>query len=250
MRTRVLAKMERQRDKWVATAYQGQRAFCLVTAGSQPVALAKLTEAVRRALAPQMQDWIKRWTGHPEVPNCPEGAIEVPIDRWVCKVARAPCPIQAKVSLSDTAPFLRHCMAPKERKLQILRTLMQGKYKGFHHVPGRYCCVLCREEGEKRTFQYHYPWELTHITALFELSNNEEPEEFCRRVVQEGLNPAVKYTALCAWHCKQLTERLDPALGARLTVLEFDYNTDTGLLRPVSISNCTPTSHHGDEKRG
>jgi len=70
--------------------------------------------------------------------NCPQGKIELPIDTWHCKDTKTPCPLQGQLDISDPEVFLKLCLLSEETKNGILNAILEGKYKGFHHVPGRY----------------------------------------------------------------------------------------------------------------
>ena len=65
--------------------------------------------------------------GNTAAPNCPEGAVELPIDAWVCKLMKTDCPLQAQVLLDEPDIFFDKCLAPPGRALAIFETVRDGK---------------------------------------------------------------------------------------------------------------------------
>ncbi|WP_336337422.1 hypothetical protein [Haloarcula brevis] len=108
--------------------------------------------------------------------TCQFGRIEVPIDRWHCKITGDNCPIQAKIDLTDKQRFLQGCNietcegAVKKRydrnanefKEDIWSTVTDGDYEGHHHHPGTAPCSFCEDDNLRDT--YHLPWEMTRLT--------------------------------------------------------------------------------------
>ena len=133
------------------------------------------------------------------------------------------CPIQAQVFLGDPERFFAGCLAPAGRKQQILDTVAQGRYDGFHHVPGRYLCVSCENEGKKVSRRYHYPWQLTSLEAYSAfVMAGDWPQ--VRRRLGRRITFSMVANALCAPHCIQLAQLVDQVLAAQLRVLEFDVS--------------------------
>jgi hypothetical protein len=228
LRTRILArKYQDGGGEWVALAYQGETAFCDARGSSETTALENLKTLVQRAVGIQGRAWIGQ-SAQPklDVVNCPEGAIKLPIDLWVCKLTRDICPIQAQVFLNDRDLFIRHCQAPEERKDQIFASVSAGAYEGFHHVSGRYLCTSCEHEGKKLTFQYHYPWELTHLCAYSPFEYEQDWPTVRKKLKDKHFGHTLVSTALCAPHCKELAEQIDPVLAAELLVIEFDIERE------------------------
>jgi len=224
MKTRVLAKAIREKEEWVAEAYQQEGVFCSAGGSSETEAVQRLRPKVEELLVTHGRAWLQEWKGSRNVPNCPEGAIKLPIDLWVCKVVNQTCPIQAQVFLEEPDRFFQHCLAPPQRKRQIFDTVFNGEYDGFHHVPGRYLCVSCEQEGKKMSFRYHYPWELTCLEVYFPFVVEREWPNIRSKMMAKGWGLSNVTTALCAMHCKYLAEELDPAIAARLHVLDFEIS--------------------------
>jgi len=227
MKTRVLARTIHENDKWVAQAYQQEGVFCSASGITEAQALEHLKNEVGEILATSGQAWLKRWRGAAGTPNCPEGTVELLIDVWVCKLKNETCPIQAQVSLEEPNIFFQHCLAESDRKQQIFDAVTKQKYRGFHHLPGRYLCVGCENEGKAINFRYHYPWELTQLSAYYPFSVECDWPQIRLKLICSG--PSGKSsslsaisTALCAKHCKSLAEQLEPSLAAQLRTLEFD----------------------------
>jgi hypothetical protein len=222
MKTRVLAKTSGEGNDWVGEAYQQEGVFCSAVGASEAAALQRLRAKVERALATHGRAWLQQWSGSPNAPSCPEGAIKLPIDLWVCKVVNQTCPLQAQVFLDEPDRFFQHCLAPPERKRHIFETVSNGEYGGFHHVAGRYLCVSCEQEGKKISFRYHYPWELTCVEAYCPFVVERDWPKVRSKMKAKGWGLSNLTTALCAMHCKSLAQELDPAIAARLHVLDFD----------------------------
>ncbi len=222
MKTQVLARVSRDGNDWVASAYYKESSFCTIRAASSAAAIAELKAQAEEVLLPQARAWLNEWRGSNEAPNCPEGAIRLPIDLWVCKLSNETCPIQAQVFVKEPEQFLGGCLAPKERKQQILDTVAQGKYDGFHHVPGRFLCLSCEREGKKPSFRYHYPWELTCVEAYFPFVLERDWPALRRRLGNENISLSTVSTPLCAPHCRQLADQLHSGMAAELFVLELE----------------------------
>jgi len=221
MKTQVLARVSFDGNEWIASAYYKNSSFCTIHAMSRSAAIAELRAQVEEIFVPQSRAWFKEFRGSNEAPNCPEGAIRLPIDIWVCKLTDETCPIQAQVFMQEPEKFFSGCLAPEKRKQQIMDTIIQGKYGGFHHVPGRFLCAACEIEEKKTSFQYHYPWELTSIEAYYPFSQRDW-SELRRRLLKKNISLSTISTALCALHCKQLAEQIDSKISAELFILKFE----------------------------
>lgn len=204
-------------------AYQGEAAFCTVRATSASAAVDELRSEVQTAVALQARAWIDQHKeAGPDILNCPEGAIKLPIDLWVCKLTNDVCPIQAQVFLKDQNSFLQGCLAPQDRKEQIFDSAVRGTYDGFHHVTGRFLCVSCEREGKKMSFQYHYPWELTHLDAYQSFDFERDWLEIRARLKDKHFGLTLVSTALCPTHCCELAQQIHPALAAQMMVIDFE----------------------------
>jgi hypothetical protein len=165
--------------------------------------------------------WVAYWSGEGDNINCPEGAIKLPIDLWCCKLSGEVCQLQANISLSDEASFLKGCEASDRKKEEILRTVRSGRYDGFHHVPGRYLCVSCEAKGgKKESFFYHYPWELAELDLALGESFEATHEDLIRR----GWPTTLVACPLCASCCYELATTLKPELRASLVLIELDVD--------------------------
>jgi hypothetical protein len=225
MKTRVLVRVGRDGPEWVASAYYKDSAFSSVCAKSRDSALAELRARVEAILLPQARAWLQEWRGTDDIPNCPEGAIRLPIDLWVCKLTDEKCPIQAQVFVGEPEKFLGGCLAPQDRKQEILDAVAQGKYDGFHHVPGRFLCVMCEREGRKPSFRYHYPWELTFVEACCpSFSLERDWPALLRRLGSKNISLSMVSSALCAEHCRQLAEQVDSQAAAELSIFELELS--------------------------
>ncbi|MFC1820231.1 hypothetical protein ACFLZG_03985 [Thermodesulfobacteriota bacterium] len=225
MKSRILARVAPEGSGYKAKAYQRDKEFCSVAGISDADALDRLTTIVEAALAPQAKEWIKQWTGSQERPNCPEAAIKLPIDLWVCKLFGELCPIQGQVLLDEPRKFLRCCLAEPKRREQILDVVSSKKYSGFHHVPGRYLCVRCEQEGRKISFRHHYPWELTNIEACSSFVMVRDWPGVMLRLRKKGMHMANVTTPLCAAHCIELVKELEPGIADQYRILKFEVSS-------------------------
>ena len=222
MKTQVLSRISNDGNEWVASAYYKESSFCTIRAASSAVAIAELKLRVEEVLYPQARAWLNEWRGRKEAPNCPEGAIRLPIDSWVCKLADKTCHLQAQVFVQEPEKFFGGCLASQDRKQQIFDTVAQGKYDDFHHMPGRFLCKSCEREGKKLSFRYHYPWELTYVAAYYPFVLERDWPTLLRRFGSKNISLSSVVTGLCAPHCKHLTEKLDSAVAAELFFLELE----------------------------
>jgi hypothetical protein len=225
MKSHVLVKIESDSKTWIATAYHRTGVWCSLRAQSRSEVLTQIESEIEKRLTTDAAEWVTLSSdgGSSDSPNCPEGAIRLPIDLWVCKLFDETCPIQAQVFLSNPQTFFQGCLATPEKKRQIFDTVIARKYRGFHHLAGRIPCPLCDTEG-KGNLSYCYPWELADL------------ENYSSVVVMRdwpGLRPLLplKYrnlstltTPLCASHARLLALTLDPALSDKLVVLEFEFH--------------------------
>jgi hypothetical protein len=206
-------------------AYQGEAAFCDVRGSSESVVRSNLKTLIEEMIGVQGHAWLEECAQpEPEVVNCPEGKIKLPIDLWECKLTKDLCPIQAQVFLNDRNLFIRHCQAPEERKIQIFVAVSNGAYGGFHHVTGRFLCPSCEHEGITPNFRHHYPWELTHLDAYFPFDYEQDWPTVRKKLHDKNFGHTLVSTALCARHCKALAGQIDPGLAAELLVIDVELN--------------------------
>jgi hypothetical protein len=220
MKTRVLGSIREGMKGWIAEAFKEEAVFCSFSANTESEVTDGLKTEIQRELVTLAEPWLKSWQRSLTVVNCPESKIESPVDIWYCKLKKQACPIQGQVFLDSQETFFAGCLVSQERKQQIFDTVAAGKYGGFHHLPGRYLCVSCEEEGKKGGFSYHYPWELTHFRAYYPLVETDW-HRIRLQLRMSDTNVASASSALCAEHAKQLATAIDPEAGARLKVFEF-----------------------------
>src|SRR5436309_9201780 len=113
MKTRILAKVCEQNGSWVASAFLEESECCRVVASSEGDSEAALKHKLTSMLGTVAAAWLEQWQhgGDPDAPNCPEGAVKLPIDLWVCKLFDTPCPLQAQVLLQEPERFHALCLA-------------------------------------------------------------------------------------------------------------------------------------------
>jgi hypothetical protein len=223
MKSRVLVKAEEAEGGWIATAYHYKGAWCASPGLSKVDALAKLKVELASRLQIDGAEWLKQsyHGGDPESPNCPEGAIKLPIDLWTCKLVDQLCPIQAQVFLGDPEQFFRGCLAPQAKKQDIFEAVKSGKYQGFHHVRSRFLCVLCDSEG-KGNFSYHYPWELSALDQYSSYVVERDWPETRTKLRRERRSLSTVINALCADHSKVVAQEIDAVLSSQLEIFEFE----------------------------
>ena len=127
--------------------------------------------------------------------NCPQGKTELPIDNWHCKDTKTSCPLQGQLSMSDPDVFFERCLLAEEKKNGIWNAIVKGEYKGFHHIPGRYLCGLCNKS--RRYYNYHFPWELTHLSAHCDLSSIWNNPKRAKELILSGFPREAITTYLC-----------------------------------------------------
>lgn len=235
MKTYVLTRLRSEGSGFVACAYSRDGQFCAVAATSAAEALDALRGEVRAALAAGVKAWIQQWSGGPNRPNCPEATIRLPIDLWVCKLFDEVCPTQGQVLLDTPDEFVAHCLADSGRKEQILNVVTNGDYAGFHHIPGRYLCVRCEQEGRKASFQHHYPWELTDIERCSSFEVERDWPRVISRLRKKEMHLSNVTTPLCAAHCIELLKEVEPEIAGQFQILALDV-TRTGALASIDYA--------------
>lgn len=226
MKTKILTKIKRDGNRWVGLAYTKDGAFCKEKGLTKVSVKFKIEQSINQFLSIFARQWIEgmKHSGNPEIPNCPEGVIDLPGDVWVCKLLKKPCPIQAMVFTKDRQLFMENCIAPSPRKGQIFNSVVGEKYNGFHHVPGRFLCVECENEAKQTNFKYHYPWEMAHIEDCVPFPSTLTRPQFRAKLKEKGLNPYAANCALCAIHCQELAERLNTEVASGMFVYEMNFN--------------------------
>jgi hypothetical protein len=227
VKSRVLAKAEAVSGGWIGNAYGGDGIIAIGAASTEQELVTTLRANVEDYLMTHGADWLQRMqrAGGPDLPNCPEGAIKLPIDLWVCKLVGQTCPIQAQVFLYDPQQFFAGCLAPEERKQQIFDAVANGRYAGFHRAIGRYLCVRCADErGSETSFSYYYPWELASLDDFAPFDVERDMREVLPKLIRAGVARSAVLNALCARHSLEMANLLYPDIAPSLRVLEFDVS--------------------------
>lgn len=183
----------------------------------------RLTEYFGKHLEKTLGKWIQFWKnqGTEHLCNCPQGYIELPIDLWKCKIDNSICNLQAQVDITDRDTFFSKCAAGEEQKNGIFSAITEGKYDGFHHVPGRNLCVMCEANPKtKGSYQYHYEIEMQFIE---EIVGNSEDE--IQRIVARSSYPSnIKYCAICTDCALKVINDLFAVNSPELRKIEIDYH--------------------------
>ena len=168
--------------------------------------------------------YVQNWMGSSRTVNCPEGYIKLPIDIWCCKLTHSPCNLQAQVTLQDQALFISTCAAPENKKAGIFNAVTDGRYNGFHHVPGRNLCPTCQgDTDEHNPFNYHYHFELTLVPKLFGIAKEREFESLRREASYSGLPSYALACGLCPPCAMRVVSSLDKSFSNDLEIVEMDF---------------------------
>ena len=182
----------------------------------------RLTEYFEKHLKKTLGNWINYWKnqGTDHLINCPQGFIELPIDLWKCKFNNSMCNLQAQVDINDKETFFKKCTAQDEQKNGIFSAITEGKYDGFHHVPGRNLCVVCEANPKKKgSYQYHYEIEMQFIEDIVNTPENE-----MLRVIANSTYPSnIKYCALCTDCALEVVSNLFASHSPELRKIEIEY---------------------------
>ncbi len=153
--------------------------------------------------------------------TCPEGCIELPSDSWNCKLTKSACRLQASIDLEDREEFDVRCHAPEQKRNEIFQTLLNGKYRGFHHVPGRFLCPSCADtKGTGDSWSYHYHWEMADLSLVLEM----DADELRPRLGEARFSNSYGYSRLCAPCCHRIASEIAPVESSELEVLVFRIN--------------------------
>jgi len=181
MKSKFLVNLNKdEKGKWVAKCASAK---IQVESISKEEALAKIKKEFKRFLTYKANNYLSTFKNYHNIVNCPEGKLLVPIDIWKCKLNGETCPTQAKVFLNQEDEFRAKCSADEKKKEQILNLIRENKYDGFHHVPGRFKCVLC---PGKEYFKYHYPWELNYLHQYMDILNDDLRVKFLRSGIDQS----------------------------------------------------------------
>lgn len=129
--------------------------------------------------------WIDDFANTENYVICQEGDLQLPIDRWNCKITGERCPIQARIPLNNKEGFLMGCNIetspeeiddPQEYKEGLWGAIMQGKFSGEHHQTSRHKCIRCEQLDKKHPL--HFPWAVTHLAAHLDYDRAREDPDF------------------------------------------------------------------------
>ncbi|EIV8497295.1 hypothetical protein ABMY21_20980 [Vibrio vulnificus] len=196
--------------------------FSLFYAGmSHEHTLAVATRFLNDQIQYQAIPHIESWSSQGDRINCPEGCVSLPADIWKCKLTDSICILQSSINLNDKDDFLELCHAQDARKEQIWNTVEKGKYKGFHHVPGRQLCICCEfKDKKKESFRYHYPWEFAELDVAI----CSTYEDTYRELEQQNIPVNYVLSPVCAECCYELAVKLRPELKSSLQVIETNFD--------------------------
>jgi hypothetical protein len=227
MRSNVLVRLDRSRMTFTATAYHRKGVLATARRTSEFRVMNAIRAHVGQILDSDGARYLQRaqHSGDESRPNCPEAAIRLPADAWVCKLFDEGCPTQGQVLLDDPERFLGACLASDERKQGILSAIESGKYRGFHHVPARYLCVMCENSrGGESPFSYHYPWELASPENFSSFKYMRDWPHVVRRFLDEKIPRTAAYHPLCGTHAIEIARILDPLAAPKLRLLKFNVD--------------------------
>jgi hypothetical protein len=209
----------------------------------QVIAAKGIKNALQEFLDMDGIEYVSNFYGGDDWVNCPDGEVLLPIDIWHCKFSKKPCTLQARIYFDGHSRFLEKCSAPEKNKHGIYKAAIEGRYKGFHHLPGRHLCPMCEwvesanvkkpphgsdyyedeEESKVSPYWYHYRFQLTLLDSLLEMVGIELNEELRIELLRLGLPGYVTYCGLCPT-CMMLTVgRLDRKLAERLEIIEMEF---------------------------
>ncbi|MDO9592561.1 MAG: hypothetical protein Q7I98_05120, partial [Erysipelotrichaceae bacterium] len=152
--------------------------------------------------------------------------FKVPIDVWKCKQIDVNCPLQAVIYLDDWDFFSKHCLESEDKKKKIWNSLQNGKYKGFHHILGRYSCGICKNKNGQLSFNYHYPWELTFLSTHIDILSIRNDNEQMKKLMKQNLPLEAMSNALCSG-CFYMITTFFPEIDLSLyEIIEYDFYRD------------------------
>lgn len=126
--------------------------------------------------------------------HCPEAKIELPIDLWYCKLKDQACPIQGIINTDSWVTFNEHCLAPNDRREGIQESISSGRYTGFHHIPGRYLCPMCKPSRKGNWERaYHYPENLQHLQLFVPY----DEETLRTKIIKKNIPSVAQFGRLC-----------------------------------------------------
>lgn len=153
--------------------------------------------------------------------NCPQSRIELPLDAWYCKTAKTACPRQGQLDMSEKNSFFTTCLLSEETKKGIWNAIISGKYKGFHHVPGRFRCGLC--DKPQINYNYHFPWELTSLGDHCDISSIWNNIKRAKELILDGFPRGAISTKLCS-ECFLKVSNFVPEINlSEYEIITYEY---------------------------
>jgi hypothetical protein len=166
-----------------------------IHAGTKDEAILNLNKAVALFIEHCARKYVEDVSNSNGKINCPEAYVCLPADTWHCKIDKETCPLQGQIDIFDHHTFLNSCKSSQTMKSGIWSAITHGKYKGFHHMPGRYECVLCRKA--ETNFNYHYPWELTFLADHCKITEIWKDPRRASQLIINGFPLSALSGALC-----------------------------------------------------
>ena len=127
--------------------------------------------------------------------NCPKLKIILPIDSFYCKVDNNICMLGRDVEKTNKNYFIKNCRITAQKE-GIWNAIETQKYKGFHHLIGRYLCPYCEHKNENKNeikFNYHYPWEFFKLYQEIKIDRDMKI-----KMIKNKIPSFIFYSALCA----------------------------------------------------
>jgi len=156
---------------------------------------------------------------------CPEGLLDLQCDIWKCKLDRKICKLQAWIPVDNKECFFATCHASEQTKEDKYRTVVNRKYEGAHHFPGRYLCPICH--SRKIDTRYHYPWELTSLSHFVDI----EDSGFREALVENGISMSVISSNLCPDCFIQIISIIKPDFEGELEKIRLSFTNISSAAR-------------------
>lgn len=211
MKMLVLAKVRPEGD--VVLAQTCWISYCgdniKVYGASRHEAISNLSKQVSAFIEESARKYIEAHSMRNGKINCPQAFILLPLDMWYCKKSKTNCSLQGQLDISNPQTFYSLCPLPEKMKNGIWDSIIDGTYKGFHHMPGRYKCVLCQKD--KINFNYHYPWELTLLSDHCNIVEIWKDPRRASQLIATGFSLSALYGSLCA-NCFKNSAKLLPEI--------------------------------------
>ena len=153
--------------------------------------------------------------------NCPQGYVALPLDSWYCKDTKTSCPLQAQLNMLNKEDFFNLCTNTDEKKEGIWNAIANFKYRGFHHIVGKYRCVLCNKK--RNYYNYHYPWELTYLGDNCDMITIWDDIERAKELIKSGFPRVAKNSALCSKCFLKISNMIQEIDLSTYEIIEYNY---------------------------